>query len=710
MSQIENVITTTFRARGNQAIASMGTIAQGFGNIGRVINDNTRLSERLNNQWRAIGTTMRYAIAGTAIFGLTRMVGQLKDVQQQLGLIAAIGQQPGGLFGAALNTRQVTAMGNALRDAAVTAITPVSEMNDAATNFLSTVQNVKPSEVPGIITSLGQAAKLSQTPVDQLTKSVTSMNVAFGRKNDLGNIQAFSRMWFALISTAPGGPAAGQEISNQLPQLASMFMLGRGRNVSAPQGQAQMLSLVLGALRTGSTPSTALRGTTYLLQSLAQPTGKARGALAGIGVTPQFIEQNGIYAALMKLLTTVAPVRGQRLRSLNAMDDTTLDTLDTSGGNLPGIPAREMTRLRTMIPRIHGIRAAIILASQLQQHGDVSSLAQDLKLMDDAQSDQLQGALQLTDAWKRFRGRAKLQQASVAINSMALQVAQTFEPILNFAANRVSGLQGAMARHPTATRNVVLGGAAFMAAMGIGRFAGVGRMFPKGSMLSKVLGGSSLGNKFVMANAAQAAFSGNSTLGGSPQNPLYVVVVGQIFGGATSGPTSVIPPGGGGGGGSRWGRLASIAKKAAGLGAAGAFLYRKAGGLIGKGGAAASAFAAETPMLPDVWNLLAHGVDPTTGQRVHQNPLRNFLGMGFDFNSAPEYQNALRRAQRLYPGTTNIADFHRQRIHGQAEIYMTLDINQNGKITRRRVHVPVDMWSGGRSPSNKATAGNKRGG
>src|SRR4051794_24832551 len=223
MSSIQNVITTTFRAQGSQAIAQMGSVAQGFGNVGRAIYGNTQMSERLNSQWRAMGTTNRYSISGSGLFGLTRMVGQLRDVQQQLGLIQAIGSKPGGgIFGQSLSTKDVDAMGNALRQAAVNSLTPVNELNDATVNLLSTVQNVRPSEVPGIIQNIAEAAKIAQTPVEDLTKAAATMNVQFQRTNSVGNIQQFTRMWFALIKTAPGGPSAAPEIAQQLPSLGSI--------------------------------------------------------------------------------------------------------------------------------------------------------------------------------------------------------------------------------------------------------------------------------------------------------------------------------------------------------------------------------------------------------------------------------------------------------------------------------------------------------
>jgi hypothetical protein len=669
VSQIENIITTTFRARGNQAIAQMGAVAQGFGNVGRVINENSRLSERLNNQWRALGTTIRYSLAGSAVFGLTRMVGQLRDVQQQMGLIAATGQARGSTPGGqAFTDPQVNRMANQLRQSAVDALTPVNEINDATINLLSTVQNVQPSEIPSIITSIGRAAKLSQTPVEDLTKAATTMNIAFGRQNNARNIGQFNRMWWSLIKEAPGGVSAAPQIAQQLPQLASIMALGQGPNTGA-QTQSQMMSLVLGVLRTGSTPATGLRGLTYLLQSIIQPTGKARNALAGIGITPKSIEAEGVYPNLMRLLTRITHTGNQR--QIRGLDDEALQNIDENGGTLPGIPAEEMTRLRTLIPRIHGIRAALILAQQLRTRGDILSLPQDLQLMEQAQNNQADDTHSLARAWERFQKRAQLQRAAIAMNALALQAAQTFQPILNLAARGLVGVQHQAQLHPNVTRGVILGGAAMIAALGTRRLLGFGG-----------------GNTLVRANAIRAAAAGGGILGATPQNPMYVVVVGQLFGGGARGVK-------GGGGGLDptnpvndylgWRALRGLGR-----------LAGRAGGRVA--GSAAGRVAGRYGL-----RALEAG-----GPAIVAATAADYFINADDAGASNEnmYQE-LGRARRTFgmPGIVGVKDEQIGQLHGRAEIFMTLDINQNGKITRKRVHVPMNMWGRGSVPSNRGKAG-----
>lgn len=722
MSQINNVITTTFRARGGQAIAQQGMIAQGFGRIGNSINQNTRLSERLNAQWRALGTTIRYAIAGTVVFGLARMVTQLKDVQQQLGLIQAIGSQAGGGqfgLGRALDTKKVDALGKQLQRTANESLQPINEVNDATINFLSTVQNVNLGELPTIIRTLGIAAKFSQAPVEDLTKAATTMNIAFGRANNQRNIAEFSRQFFALTAIAPGGRTAGHEITQQMGPLSSIFQLAPGRNARA--AQAQQMSLTLGALRFGGTPATAMRGLTFFLQSLVQPaTPAAKSALAGIGITPQFVQQRGVYAAAMKFLRHIRGVRNPS--RLAAMDEEALGNIEDTGGNLPGIPASQSQFLRTALGRIHGIRAAVILSSQLSRRGGVQSLAEDLKIMQQAQDNELKDALNMAKQWQNFRNRAKLQEAAIAVNTMSLQVAQIFEPVLNFVARHgITGPAHFAQRHETATKGVVLGGAGLLAALGLGR------VFARGALanipgIGGMLAGGSIGNRFVQANAIQAAISGNAGLGATPQNPMYVTIVGQLFGGGGGlGPGRSTPFGRGGAGGGAAEAYTGYRVARGGLG----FARRGLRGLIGMSRAGLGlgrelpvigAAAVDAGTATGLWGRLA-----STGLKFGGPAfaIEEFLRNADPTNQGEDAwirRQNLRRAQQIFSGPQgNVVGVGGNTavgmMHGHAEIWMTINVSgPGGKITQRRVHVPVSVFSNGRYPSAGGKPGNRRSG
>jgi hypothetical protein len=600
-----------------------------------------------------------------------------------------------------LTNQQVPAFLNNLMGTAVNTITPLTEVNDAATNFLSTVQNVKPSELPQMLTQIGIGAKIAQTPIEDLTQAATTMQIAFGRAVSPTTIGQFSRMWQMLVTTAPGGISASSTIAQSMPGLASMFQLAPGRHVPANVGQAQMMALSLGVLRTGMPAATGMRGLTYLLQSIAQPTGGAGKALSAIGITPQFVSQRGIFAALMRLLGTITHTGN--VHQLAAIPDDAMDQLDTSGGNLPGIPPQEMSRLRQMIPRIHGIRAAIILASQLQQHGDVSSIQQDLKAMLDAQDTQSKEAHQLAQSWQNFRNRARLADAANAINTMGLQVAQTFEPVLGFVAQHaLTPLARAARTHPNVTRDVTLGAGGFLAAMGIGRFLGVGRLPGIGRIpgIGKLLGGG-VGNAFVQERAITAAVTGGAGLGATPQNPLYVTVVGQLFGGGTSGPT---PPNDGGGG-SFFSRVAgatgitALARRFGGFGSIARF-----GSEIGAAWMTKS--WVERHMSDPILRHLGlnSAIGPIMWNPKSGRPYRAGLFDNYQLSMNDVHKQILSQARKVFGGNVEgVTGYNAAMWKGQADVNMTIDLRDptTGRITRKRVHVPVDLWAGGRAPSHR---------
>jgi Phage-related minor tail protein len=265
MSQITNVVTTEFRGRAGQAIATMGQVGRSFQNLDRNISNTTRMSERLNNQWKAIGTTIRYAIAGQAVFGMTRMVGQLREMQQQMGLITAIGTvQRGGVGGQAISGQNLTTMMGDIRQGAVESLTPVQDYTNAVINLLSTVENIPQDQITPIATTIAQAAKLAQINVEDATKAFTTMNVAFGKPTNLANIQRTAQEFFLLTKLAPGGPAAGGQIIGQMGQLAQVTRAAGGT-------QEDLMSLLLTGLRSGIPPSQLGRGLQFMVQTLGFP-------------------------------------------------------------------------------------------------------------------------------------------------------------------------------------------------------------------------------------------------------------------------------------------------------------------------------------------------------------------------------------------------------------------------------------------------------
>jgi hypothetical protein len=707
MSSITNVITTVFRARGNQAIATMGSIGAGFGNIGRQINQTSRMSERLNNQWRAIGTTFRYALAGTAVFGTAQLIKNLGDLQRQVGLIQALGGAQGGILP---NTKfPVTGLMADARKEAVRSLTPINQFNEGLINMFSTVQNVPENQAAKMMGEISLAAQLAQTDSETASKAIFGMFSTFGMAPNMVNVQKMTRSLTELITEVPGGPEAARQIFQQFPQLASIAQMGRG---TLPQ----IIGLYETNLRTGGTAGTTGRGLQYLMQTVAFPerqTKTSRRALASVGITPEYVEKYGVTRALLRLITAIRTKGGVNVKK--GSENITDDELEAMAGELPtdvlqlgnaGITGPGGRLLAAAIPRIHGARSLALLASRPE------ILLQDLEDIQAAWDGNDAALKEYADKIKAFTDPQKLNAAAIAVQAAQQQVILAFQPIANLAARGIVGAEAVTERHPEATKRVILGSGAFLAALGIGKFFGVPgvRKLPGIRNL--------LGNAYVQEEAARAATgAGGQRSGQSPQDALFVIVVGEIFG--SSG-------GGGGGGGGKGGKGPGVDDAAeAYLGYRGLRTVGKwgrkglsrVGNAIDDIGRTASiklgGAGADKSILTKIGTKVGLKGIPVVGSAI------SFFADAENVNQGEgEWLARRNRAREVFgktlasgqsivnvPGQARLGQFQ-----GKAHVFMRLEIHDKntGKNRLVQVHVPVSMWEHGRAPSSQGKAGNKR--
>lgn len=690
MSSVTNVITTRFTAQGGNVVATMNQYGTAVGRFGGMINDTTRMSERLNNQWRAFGTTMRYAIAGTTIFGIVRLRQELTQINTQLGLMAAIGSPAGGgtLTGGRLNS-----LFNQTLSGSVAAITPLNDYNNAVINLLSTVQNIPDDQITPIVTQISQAAKLAQINAEDATKAFTTMNVAFGRPTNMSNIRRIAQEFFILTQQAPGGVAAGQQVITQIGQLAQTTRLARG----TPE---DMMALLLSTLRSGIPPQQAGRGLQYLLQTIGLPgqqQSAARKALGDVGITTT--SDMNLQQRLAAIFTRARSLgmTGNTQNIVKADDETmaALESLPTDQALAQmGITGAGAAYLGTVFRRIHALRTAVALFQQF----NTGQAQADIKTMAEAAGGHVSDINSLSEAWKRFQKEAKLQQASVALNTLGLQIARGFGPIFDLVARGEIGVQRAAARHPTETRYATYGAAGLLTLLGINRITG-GRLIGGSAarLFGRISGGA--GQAFVAERAITAATAGNTQPGLSPQNPIYVVVVGQLFGGAVTGGS---------------GRTGNPATDPTSLPFEAYFGYkglRALKGLAGRGLGKAGAG-------------IRYGGSWMTDEALMKNMAR-FTKVGgiaavmYDYFANPDVAGGseavlLKNLQKkLGPDFYGIsshpnAAFGTFKGHGEVWLNVNMRDATTGKVNTVRIHVPVDSWNNGRTPSNKGRGGNNR--
>jgi len=716
MSSILNTVMTEFRVVGTGIQAGMGQLVGGTTRWTRSINDATRQSEKLTALWRAFGTTFRYAIAGQIVFGLGRMVTQLKEVQTQMGLISAIGSKPGpGGSQLALSGNDLRGLQADIRKGMIDARTPIQDYNDAVINLYSTLQDVPPDKVTKLVTTIARAAKLAQVGAEDAMKAFTTLPGAFGMKlNDQNRqvmVERMAQEFFILTKEAPGGKVAGQQMIQQMGQLAALTRQAGG----TPEN---MFGLMLSGLRGGIPPAQSSRALQFFLQTLAFPkqlTKEGRTALAGVGITPT--SNLPLMEKLNRLFKRagVLGIRGD-LNKVMSLDEATMDTLDenqdlTSSLGQMGISGQGAVFLGSVFHRIHALRMALALSTQIE----MGNFQEDMKTMTDVPKGIIKDTNRLSVAWKKYEEQSPLEAAAIAVEAFRIQVQQdVLAPVLKYPALGI--LKGVRAQqgHEDITRDIIFGG------LGAGLLFG-GRKFIRG-----------LGSRGVPAlAAAQSLATGNNELG-TLTNPMFVIIVGDmtsIFNpGRNRVPTPYGPverPGG---------RLPGDKPEAP--------TRRGRAGRLLSSGAKLAGTVAVAPVVGDVYQSLFHPDQPgvfdpdfwTMKQTkkgfvykaLHSGPsgidiaksIGGFFGIGGG-GGDDDRQRALKRAQ-----TAKTAQDMFWAGGGQSEgtdvlfgaggdkkKELTLNINlkhPDGSKEKKRVHLPVTQYQNGKHPTQGGSAAKAR--
>lgn len=539
MADVRNIIQTVWEGRDAGVTAVMRTIRGEVNQTYRAMDQGSRSAGIFNNQMRALGTTIRYAFAGTTVYGIFNTVKALAQLQDQMGQIAAIGSQAGpGGKSIPIGAGQLDQLGESARKAAVRAYTPISSFNDAILNLYSTIENPPRNQVVGIVEDIAKVAKLTQTDVTTAQQAFAGVQFAFGRKHDRAEFQRQAREYFSLISQAPGGVNASPQIIQQLGPLSRLFALGQG----TPE---QMLGFTLSALRGGGTPATNLRGLQFLAQTVALPSAQTKdseAALKSLGIDDQYIHQHGVTPAILKILAAATKGGITGARNARGATDEQLDAVPDDGNPLTamtalGISGPGAVLLGRIFHRVHSLRTAVGLAVQTATGKQNPSEA--IQSIDDAGNQHASDVANLEKAWKRFTDQNQLGQVPIALDRMRLNIAKSLGFLINPAGRGLTHGFDFIGDHAEAT--TVLGG------IGLGAL-GVRKLLRSTKWGAKLAG--ITGKAGIAGLAIKGELSNPGVLGGAPSNPLFVVVVGQMFGGNYRGPGGVggsgspVPPGG----------------------------------------------------------------------------------------------------------------------------------------------------------------------
>ena len=677
-SNIQNVISTVFTARSGQALAQMRQYSGGLSQIGRDMSNTARHSGVMNNQLRALGTTLRYAFAGSVVFGVASMGRELTNIQGQLALMQAVGDVTSKtgrdikITGDQLNKWQSEVIAAGPR-----VLTSATDMNDAIVNLLSSVQAFDESEVVPSIEKFATGAAIAQTSVEELVTGVTQMNSIFGTDQNLKEYTKIVEAFVEIVRKVPGGKQYGRQFLLQLPGLATQAK-------AAGATPEEMMASYMTTARV-LPPAIAARGLNFAFLSLFKPGNKdAAEALKGLGITPDSLVQpgpgGGPIGAFRKIFATIDP--GSREGIMNMLktgvteEQAEEDPTEILRGY--GIKGKDLALLSTIFTRTHGLRAFAAIAGQETTTGAGlgSQLEADLKLIHEVYSQTGTESKEVKDAMAEFNRMQPLKRLAVSLQNLRMQVEQDIAPGLNFAADAISNAMGQVLGKDWAKWGT-FGALAAGAAIGGKRLIG-GKGVPKAG--GALLAASSLGDE---------------GLGASPLNPMFVVVVGDItnlFSGR------FLKKFGGKGAGKAAGEIDDVAKSAGKMG----WLRRAAGspwlrrGLKIGGGAAVVGSFLEPLIFPDEAGAGSDQVLSPAEQTKRRHDIH------------------LQRARAMHlggPGMNVLQLYRAQRMGEGKRAYVMVEVllqHPDGKKEKRKFKVPAEFYAGGPAPSGRGQVGSRK--
>jgi hypothetical protein len=535
-------------------------------------------------QMRAIGTTIRYALAGAVVYSIATAISSLGDFSARLGEIdslAAKMDSGGRLVGLGDNLRSV---GDIALETSMRIGVSVDQIQQHMIGFYSAFD--APSGRRGIeqmteftnamadLTLISEGADPQQLSraVAAMARDVRTGGLRGGRAGDVGDLIA------QILQTTPN--IRGEDIARDLGRLSAARVASR----MTPE---EILGVYGQAAKAGGSAAVIGRGVSQLLTTgvISPRTNAEKEAFQrAVGTAdPTKLRELGGLEILKRMMRAVAP-GGQRVgagaaRILGSEDftDTQALGLATRGGQLRGI---NMTLATQLFGRQESLRIFLSLLSQ----GGPQAMQDYIDSLKKGEKENV--ARQRADLvnQQRFWQRMQAEQQAIGIS-----MASALEPAFRVLEHRViRPVAEFSVRHPRAALGIAAGAGAGMLAARLGAFGaigrrlpgGVGRMFARGGGLAALPAAAAVGAGMGGFNVTGMPTGVPGVAGaGSRTNPFWVVIdpMSWFLPGAPSGGGigGGVPGTGAGGGG-----LGGFLRRQAGrvgtaVGGAGSFLMRR---------------------------------------------------------------------------------------------------------------------------------------
>lgn len=521
------------------------------------VNRSSRQLGLWGQQMKAIGTTLRYAFAGFAVYGVAGAVQGLGQFLDRLGQIDSLAGRIDDQGRFQSLGRELNEVGNIAVRLSDTWGTAVDDIQQHMIRFYSSFgDQVRGRQGLDLLRSYStEMQRLSMiaegADPQQLGGGVAGLVISQtgpGRRPDPAQ---FGRMTDIIARVLQETPTiTGQDIARDVGRLSAA--------VNAARMTPEEIFAAYGlAARAGGSGAVIGRGITQLFTSeLIRPQTKAQQQAfrrAGLPTDPSALRELGGFEILKRMMQSVTTGPVSAANPLALSDESLDDPTAIAGAGIRGI---NLTLASQFFGRQESFRQFI----NLMANGGVPALDDFIKGIRTAERERL-GA-QMAEARNRQRA---YQQFTQTMHNVGLSVVRGFDPIMRPLAQIGSRLGGTIADNPTAAAGgVAVGGGAALAARllfgtsvaglagrGLSRIPGVGSVLNKMG-LGRLIGRAPTLSAAALVGSGLGAFEATGLQGaGSRSNPFWVIIdpLTWFMPGAPS--DMGTGTGGGGGGGGR---------------------------------------------------------------------------------------------------------------------------------------------------------------
>lgn len=496
-------VITVFDVQGSERVrASLGQMQGGFQQTRYSMRGMNNDAGLLDKQLRALGTTIRYAFSGAAVYGTMQMVRNMGEFESKLGDISAIATGPGNV---SIVGDQLDDLGDRLLKVSNDTAQPISDLQDGVVNLYSTIGNIPENKAADLIRTIAEVAVTSQSNIQDTTQALLGMANAFGESSDA--VGKFGDEFQVVIRESAGMP--GSIYAQKLGVLSSRASL-------AGFTPEQMGALAIGATRSGGSPNTNMQYLAQFIQSLFFPqTKKNEAEMASLGLGEAQRKNMPAWEVLMRYFQAVEKaggLKGTNNRNLNQAFSA-LNENDASQAALGafGITGGGSDIINKSFGRLQSRTMAAIL---YKVFSSTQTKGTENKTLDEYLKEVQNSAGSVDKAMERAMERKRIVQAGNAIHNLGIEIGVAFGPILNPSAKGITYLidqfssQNHYAQMGEAT-GLIAGGALAVRAL---RNRGVSRV-PVGPI------------------SAASDLLTETGRGSTPLKPLYVAVVYSLAGG-----------------------------------------------------------------------------------------------------------------------------------------------------------------------------------